>query len=326
MMFKIDFVLPWVNGNDPEWIALFNQYSSVKKTVLEDDYLSQKRYEDIGLLRYWFRCVERNASWVNKVFFITNGQKPDWLNTDCEKLVWIRHNDYIPAEYLPVFSANPIELNLHRIEALSDHFVYFNDDFFLINRVDRSYFFNNDGLPCDFAILDKIPAGHFGHIIINNVSEINARFNKNDVIGKNKNKWFNLKYGKDLLRTLFFNQAAVFSGFMVTHTSQAFLKSTFDEVWKNCDKVLSETSSNKFRSAGDVSQYLFRYWQLVTGKFSPVSPKGRVHFDTNIAVTELEKYFINNKIKEICINDGYYHEEAVKLFDKYYPEKSMFEL
>lgn len=325
-MFEIDFVLPWVNGNDPKWIALFNQFSPVKRTLIEENFTSKERFEDNGLLRYWFRCIARNAPWVHKVFFITNGQKPDWLNLNCEKLVWIRHADYIPTQYLPVFSANPIELNLHRIKELSDNFVYFNDDMFLINKIDWSYYFNNNGLPCDFAILDKIPPEFIGHIIVNNLSEINTHFNKDDVIGKNKNKWFNLKYGIDLLRTLFFNQSSAFTGFMSTHSSQAFIKSTFYEVWKNCQRILSETSSNKFRSVNDVNQYLFRYWQLVTGKFNPVSPKGSAVFTKKPSISKLEKKIINSNIKEICINDGYYHEDVVKLFDKYYPEKSMFEM
>ncbi len=94
-MLKIDFVIPWVDGSDPEWQKLFNQYAPVKKSVPLADYTAEKRYKEYGLLRYWFRCIEKNASWVNKVFFITNGQKPDWLNVNYEKLVWVKHEDYI---------------------------------------------------------------------------------------------------------------------------------------------------------------------------------------------------------------------------------------
>ena len=42
--------------------------------------------------------------------------------------------DYIPAECLPTFSANTIEMNVHRIPSLAEHFVFFNDDFFLLSH------------------------------------------------------------------------------------------------------------------------------------------------------------------------------------------------
>jgi hypothetical protein len=326
----IDFVIPWVDGNDPEWIKLYNEHSSTKKIVASDDSgtfnSDTKRYQDIGLLRYWFRCIEKNASWVNKVFFITNGQKPDWLNLDCEKLVWVKHEDYIPKEYLPVFSSHPIELNLHRIKKLSGHFVYFNDDFFILNKIKKSHYFNNDFLPNDFAILNRVMPEPLGHIIINNLVEINSRFNKNEVIAKNKSKWFNPVYGKELLLTLFFNQYPRFSGFRTTHTAQPYLKSTFEEVWRSCEPVLCETSASKFRSITDVSQYLFRYWQLVTGKFHPVSLKGRKLFGSDMDIKKLARCFVDQRVKEICINDGETHEEVIELFKKYYPEKSGFEL
>jgi len=329
-MSKIDFVIPWVDGNDSKWIELYNKYSSVKKILVTDDYgtynSNTKRYQDIGLLRYWFRCIEKNASWVNRVFFITNGQKPDWINLDCKKLVWIKHEDYIPKEYLPVFSSHPIELNLHRIKDLSEHFVYFNDDFFILNKITTAHYFNDDFLPCDFAILNRVMPEQMGHIILNNLVEINIRFDKNKVIAKNKNKWFNLVYGKELLLTLFFNKYPRFSGFRGTHTAQPFLKSTFEEVWRNCEHVLCETSASKFRSITDVSQYLFRYWQLVTGKFHPVSPKGRKLFGFNMDIKELARCFVDHRVKEVCINDGETHDDIIKLFEMYYPEKSDFEL
>jgi hypothetical protein len=326
---KIDFVIPWVDGKDPEWIELFNQYAPIKKTQIEEkEHIHVKRFEDVGLLRYCFRCIEKNAPWVHKVFFITNGQKPDWLNVNHEKIVWVNHEDYIPKEWLPTFSANPIEVNLHRIKGLSEHFVYFNDDFFIINKIKESYYFNKKGLPCDYALLGSVPPGYFGHIIINNLVEINARFNKKNTILKNKSKWFNLIYGRKLLRLLMFIKTKRFTGFGSSHTSQAFLKSTYEEVWKNCEEVLQETSSHKFRNITDVSQYLFRYWQLVTGNFHPVSPKGRKAFQKikNADIEEIAKCFSHKNIKEVCINDGEYHPEIIELFEKHFPEKSSFEL
>ena len=134
---KIDFVLPWVDGNDKAWQEEKNKYSG-KKT---DSGNCPERYRDWEQLKYWFRGVEKYANWVNKIFFVTCGQKPEWLNEKNEKLVLIEHSDYIPKEYLPTFSSHTIELNMNRIPGLSEQFVYFNDDVFIINEVKKNDFF-----------------------------------------------------------------------------------------------------------------------------------------------------------------------------------------
>ena len=47
----------------------------------------------------------------------------------------------MPEEYLPTFNSAAIELNLHRIEGLSENFVFFNDDMYLIQDVKPDDFF-----------------------------------------------------------------------------------------------------------------------------------------------------------------------------------------
>src|SRR5699024_2272679 len=76
-----------------------------------------------------------------------------WLDVNHPKLNIVKHEDFIPEEYLPTFSARPIELNLHRIEGLAEQFVYFNDDMFMLDFLKKDDFFFN-GMPCDVASLD----------------------------------------------------------------------------------------------------------------------------------------------------------------------------
>jgi len=116
----IDFVICWVDGNDPEWQKQKNYYDTSQQTDSREI-----RYRDWDNLQYWFRGVEKYASWVNKIHFVTWGHLPQWLNTDHPKLNIVRHEDYIPKKYLPTFSARPIEVNLHRIKGLAEHFVFF---------------------------------------------------------------------------------------------------------------------------------------------------------------------------------------------------------
>ena len=108
---KIDFVIMWVDGNDPKWQTEKNKYTP----PLNAD-ASICRYRDFDLLKYWFRGVEKYAPWVNKIHFITWGHIPSWLDTNNPKINIVKHEDYIPRKYLPTFNANTIELNVHSIE------------------------------------------------------------------------------------------------------------------------------------------------------------------------------------------------------------------
>ena len=101
--YKIDVAIPWVDGNDPEWQKLKDQYSEVKSADKSDS-----RYRDWDNLIFLFRGIEKFWPWVNRVFLITCGQKPQWLNVNCEKLILVNHSDYIPKEYFPTFNSNTI--------------------------------------------------------------------------------------------------------------------------------------------------------------------------------------------------------------------------
>ena len=52
---EIDFVIMWVDGNDPEWQKEKSKYD-VKTNADATIY----RYRDWDLLKYWFRGVEEH--------------------------------------------------------------------------------------------------------------------------------------------------------------------------------------------------------------------------------------------------------------------------
>lgn len=150
--YPIDFVVTWVDGNDPVWQAEKAKYSPSKNADNRN-----VRFRDWDNMQYWFRAVEKFAPWVNKIHFVTYGHLPKWLNINNPKLNIVKHSDFIPKEYLPTFSSHSIELNLHRIESLAERFVYFNDDMFLIRPVKRELFFaGKNCLPTDFAIASTL--------------------------------------------------------------------------------------------------------------------------------------------------------------------------
>ena len=142
----IDFVVLWVDGSDPVWQAEKAKYQG--KTL--DDSNAPNRFRDWGLMPYWFRAVEKFAPWVRKIHFVTCGHVPAFLNLAHPKLHHVKHEGFLPPEVLPTFSSHAIEMNLHRIPGLAEHFVYFNDDMFLIRSVPETAFFR-DGLPCTYG-------------------------------------------------------------------------------------------------------------------------------------------------------------------------------
>ena len=325
---KIDIVIPWVDGNDPEWQKEKNKYDS--------SYSGDKavnRYRDWDMLQYVFRGIDKNLPWIRKVHFVTWGHIPSWLNTDCEKLNIVKHVDYIPKEYLPTFSANPIELNLHRIKGLSEQFIYSNDDFFFLAPMEENDFFDK-GLPKDSALMNihQFRKGGIDHIIASDLEVINENFNKREVIKNNKSKFYSFKYKKGLLKNIYFFPCGSFVGFELKHVPQAYLKSTLKEVWSKEFDILDKTSKNKFRSPTDVNQYLFRYWQIASGKFITEEPtKGRF-FSIGKDDPEIKKAIEEQSYKMICLSDDDvnidFEMEKNKIcewLNTLFPEKSKFE-
>ncbi|KNC48218.1 N-acetylglucosamine-1-phosphotransferase subunit beta [Thecamonas trahens ATCC 50062] len=87
------------------------------------------RFRDNNELMYSLRSIEKFAPWIRRIFIVTNGQVPSWLNIDHPRIDVIPHEDIFPdPSHLPTFSSPAIEVHLHRIPGLSDKFIYFNDD------------------------------------------------------------------------------------------------------------------------------------------------------------------------------------------------------
>ncbi|XP_021495752.2 N-acetylglucosamine-1-phosphotransferase subunits alpha/beta isoform X1 [Meriones unguiculatus] len=95
----------------------------------QDEDVSASRFEDNEELRYSLRSIERHAPWVRNIFIVTNGQIPSWLNLDNPRVTIVTHQDvFRNVSHLPTFSSPAIESHLHRIEGLSQKFIYLNDD------------------------------------------------------------------------------------------------------------------------------------------------------------------------------------------------------
>lgn len=108
----------------------FKLITSDLKLNRNDDAFGENRFSDKDELKYSLRSVEKYANWINNIFIVTNGQVPNWLNTNHSKIRIINHKDIYPNQsHLPTFNSASIECHLHRIKDLSKKFIYLNDDF-----------------------------------------------------------------------------------------------------------------------------------------------------------------------------------------------------
>ena len=303
--YPIDFVIPWVDGSDPDWLRTKQRYETENVECNGNEWTNgDSRFRDWGLLRYWFRGVELFAPWVNHIWFVTYGHIPNWLNVDHPKLSVIKHDEFIPKEYLPTFSSHTIELNLHRISGLAEHFVYFNDDMFLISGVKPQHFFRH-GNPCDTAVLLPILLVNNGiRAEINDMYVIHDHFDKRSVMRRNTELWYSYKYGRLLLRTILLSPFSHFPGFYISHLPCSYLKKTFEEVWNSEPDILNKTCENRFRSVTDVNQWLFEYWQFCTGCFYPRSPDFGKYYEGERMIGEMCKDIRTQKYHMICCNDS----------------------
>ena len=329
---NIDFVITWVNMDDPKWQKIFEEFSG--KSLNEKNSVSKARFRDQGFLKYWFRGVENFAPWVNKIHFITCGQKPEWLNINNPKINLVNHEDYMPKQILPCFNSAVIERYLHKIPDLSEHFVYFNDDFFIINNVEQERFFKN-GLPCDIAAFQYNPVwSQWYKRIKNNIIIINKHFDKKEVMNKFSDKWYNKIYGKKARWNYILKFYDKFITLRVPHNAQPYLKSTFEEVWNVAEKELTKASENKFRSTTDLTPELFRTWQICKGNFEPYNTYSDTKmFPLLIKSKQAIAAVKNQSYKLVCLNDNIHirnYEQVMKniqdAFESILPEKSSFEI
>ncbi|KAJ9431948.1 Stealth protein CR3, conserved region 3 [Candidatus Pantoea symbiotica] len=241
--FPIDFVFTWVDSDDPDFIEVFNQHAPVdsQKSVLSD----AARFKSLDELRYALRSVFDYAPWVNKVYIVTNGQYPEWMNIDHPKVRIVSHSEILEEKYLPTFNSHVIESAIHKIEDLSEHYVYFNDDMMLLRPVKPEYFFTGSGLAFMFTSKIKLPA-----------SPVNPVYDS-------ATEW-----GAKNARRLIFSEYGVYTDQMFSHTFYPQLKSVAQLCEATWPDAFDACRKNKFRAMNDLlcTGFLIPHVAQITGK------------------------------------------------------------
>lgn len=340
MNIQIDFVVPWLDSTDPVWQEQFMMYSRDNKGNKDS-----ARFRNMDIFQYWFRAVEKYAPWVRKVFLITNGTFPEWINKEHPKLVLVKHSDYMPAECLPTFNASAIELHIHRIKGLSEHFVYFNDDFFLNAPVLPDYYFRK-GLPCDWnheligfvPVYDPVEKFGIDLNMLSCLGIVNAHFNRWKTVCQSPRRWFGFHLGiRGIILNCILGRQKKFIGFPMRHYEQPFLKSVLEDVWQKEPDFLA-SSCTRFRDDKAATQYVFRYWQFASNRFFPIknkSIKGKLFILRQKRLKDIEAVLKNPDVVSFCLNDGpscsneeyrILNKKLQELLSQKFPEKSLYEI
>lgn len=259
--FPVDIVYTWVDGSDQEWRRLRRQYQQAgfqngAEHPSADD---EARYRNRDELRYSLRSVYMYADFFRRIYILTNGQVPDWLNTDYPDIQVVTHSDiFLDAGALPTFNSHAIESQLHHIDGLSEHFVYLNDDVFIGRPLTPEHFFTPNGLARIFPSEHNIPC----HIADFSDRPINAANQQTQALVERR-----------------------FSGYpthKLQHAPFALKRSVLDRMEKLYAGDFEATACSRFRAPSDISvaASLFAYHALNTLEAVPGVLKAR-YIDIN---------------------------------------------
>ena len=137
---NIDLVIAYVDNQDPVWRKQFIDFCRQRNMNQKICELAGDRYQDIGLINYQLKLVEKNMPWINKIYLLLSNieQAPKNLS---DKVQIVLHKDFIFNEYLPTFNSTTIEMFLWNIKDLSEYFIYANDDMLPTKELSEKDFF-----------------------------------------------------------------------------------------------------------------------------------------------------------------------------------------
>lgn len=314
----IDVVYTWVDDSDPEWKHNRNEALATERKNLDDSRPLDSEATDVARfqthheLLYSLRSLEMFAPWVRKVFLVTAGQVPAWLNEEHPRLTVIDHTEiFLDPEVLPVFNSHAIESQLHRIPGLSDRYLYMNDDIFFGREVTPETFFHGNGIAKFFPSDALIGSPELEHISAFTAAALN---------------------NQQLIRETFAKETTQ----LFKHAPHPQLRSVLFDLEERHPEVVLKTSGNKFRQSTDysIASALHHYYAYALGKAVPAEID---YLYLDLANPHAQRWFDlllrERNIDVFCINDTPMSQEQRKtavqqlqsFLDKYFPQSSSFE-
>ena len=260
----IDIVVTYVDDSDVVWQQAVAQYNVV---------LNSKRYRSWNIFQYWFRGIEKFMPWIRTIHLVVSNieQVPDWI--DQNKVHVVLHKDIIPEQLLPTFNSTTIEMYLHNIPNLAEHFIYSNDDMLAINQLCIEDFFKN-GLPI-YELVERTTNKNIFRMQCKNSYNLALRLSGSQ--NRDANYYFYIKHSMDP---------------MLKSICEEVHQKVGDEIFKKC---------TKFREPWNFTQYLFPDYTIMT-KRAVLGNMPLRYFKMSDCDSAVE--CIRKKLsKVICVND-----------------------
>ncbi|WP_327291139.1 stealth family protein [Streptomyces sp. NBC_01198] len=308
--FPVDVVYTWVDGSDPAWLRRRAEFSG---EGYHEEAANAARYLSRDELRYSLRSLHMYAPWVRKVFLVTDDQTPAWLNAEHPGIQVVSHREiFRSAASLPTFNSHAIESQLHHIEGLSEHFLYFNDDVLLGNEVTPQDFFLANGLTKFFPSPALVPLG-----------ERTVEDPPVAAAGKNNRRLIEERYGSVLVQKM-------------KHMPHPLRRSVLAEIEAEFAAEYRQTESSHFRSVDDISiaSSLHHYYAFATRRAVPSElPYTYIDLTHPWTETRLGRLLARRDKTVFCVNDTVSTGENVAeqkdlitpFLDAYFPVPGPFE-
>lgn len=148
----IDVVIAWVDGNDPSLAEKRDKYLPASSGSSAIPGAQSTRFSSVNEIKYCVLSILRFAPFVRNIFIVTDGQDPGLLPDIKrffpgreESVRIVDHSEIFEgfSDCLPTFNSISIGNMIWRIRGLSENFVYFNDDTFLVRPVQPHDWFIN---------------------------------------------------------------------------------------------------------------------------------------------------------------------------------------
>ncbi|MAT07112.1 MAG: hypothetical protein CL424_18925 [Acidimicrobiaceae bacterium] len=276
----VDLVYTWVDGADPAWQESFRRTAAEAGRTIDEAALDPARFRSRDELRYSLRSVWMNCGWARHIYVVTAGQMPPWL-AEHDRITVVDHSDILPASALPTFNSHAIEAALHRIEGLSEHFVYFNDDMFVTRPTTPETFFHPNGLARVFQSGARIPGVEDDHT---QAVDTAAR------------------RGRELLEETFGRVVAD----KPLHSPYPLRRSVMEEIEERLGDVIDQTWHSRFRAPSDLSTAasFAQHYALATGRatFDEIATE-YVHVESKRLAWHLDRIRLGDDIVTCCINE-----------------------
>jgi hypothetical protein len=310
----IDAVYTWVDDAAPGYAE-----SLAAHARNEHDRNPNRTRDNLELLRYSLRSLERYAPWLRRVVLVTQRpQVPAWLEISEPRLRIVHHDEIFDPAQLPTFNSFAIVANLHRVSGLSPRFLYLCDDHFFAAPVARGDFFWPDGAHKLYFDRRGTPgADQAGN---RRISRWNAA----------------LAYSNALLDDAYGMSRRA----EICHGPLMIDRESFEACASEWKKEWERTRASRFRDVDNLApEYLYPWYLVLEGLGRAVSARERRH---SIAYLGLENWLPlmlaglfwlrARRAKFLCLNDNFGESPnlavvgAVKRFlQEAYPTPSRFE-